>query len=163
MGKYRKKPVVIEAVQITDDWFDNDPPNILHPLDHRIEYDPVNRCVNIKTLEGTMVGKIGDWIIAGVQGEVYPCRADIFEQTYDLVKGRGVMDKDQRIAELEAELAQATTAVERTEVMYFKAEAKLERVREWLELRGYLNEHDCIVLDPTEVGDLERILAKGGE
>jgi len=44
-----------------------------------------------------------------------------------------------------------------------KCENKLERVREWLELRGYLNEHDCLVLDPTEVGDLERILAKGGE
>jgi len=120
MGKYRKKPVVIEAVQITDDWFDNDPPNILHPLDHRIEYDPVNRCVNIKTLEGTMVGKIGDWIIAGVQGEVYPCRADIFEQTYDLVKGRGVMDKDKRIAELEAQLAQATTAVEQVSCKMLK-------------------------------------------
>jgi len=90
---------------------------------------------------------------------------DIITGLEDAIIANQVMiqTRDERIAELEAQLAQATTEVERTTVMYFKAEAKLERVREWLELRGYLNEHDCIVLDPTEVGDLERILAKGGE
>ena len=60
MAKYRKKPVVIEAVQ----------------LQERIEID---------TLEGTMVGEIGDWLITGVMGEQYPCKPDIFDKTYELV------------------------------------------------------------------------------
>lgn len=61
MPKYRKKPVVVEAYQ-TD-----------------VELD-------IKTLEGIMHANIGDWIITGVQGEQYPCKPDIFEETYDLIE-----------------------------------------------------------------------------
>jgi hypothetical protein len=41
--------------------------------------------VSIKTLEGKMKGDIGDWIIQGVKGEIYPCKPDIFEATYDPV------------------------------------------------------------------------------
>ena len=59
--KYRKKPVVIEAYQ-TDSEF------------------------NIVTLEGTMHANIGDYIITGVHGEVYPCKPDTFEETYEEVK-----------------------------------------------------------------------------
>jgi len=59
--KYRKKPVVIEAYQ-TDTELD------------------------IKTLEGTMHANIGDYIITGVNGEIYPCKPDIFEKTYELVE-----------------------------------------------------------------------------
>lgn len=40
----------------------------------------------IKTLEGTMIASIGDWIIKGVNGEVYPCKPDIFEKTYEKVQ-----------------------------------------------------------------------------
>ena len=61
--KFRKKPVVIDAYQ-TD-----------------VEVD-------IPTFEGTMHASVGDWIITGVQGERYPCKPDIFEQTYDPVEGR---------------------------------------------------------------------------
>ena len=57
-SKFRKKPVVIEAYQ-------TDVP------------------VVIKTLEGDMKAEAGDWIITGVQGEQYPCKPDIFEQTYE--------------------------------------------------------------------------------
>lgn len=42
--------------------------------------------VHINTLEGTMVAQPGDWIIKGINGELYPCKPDIFEKTYDLVE-----------------------------------------------------------------------------
>jgi hypothetical protein len=81
--RFRKKPVVIEAVQITAEWFDGEHPNDLHPLG--LVIDPVTRRVEIGTLEGTMYGSEGDWIITGVKGERYPCKPDIFEATYESV------------------------------------------------------------------------------
>jgi hypothetical protein len=84
MAKYRKKPVVIEAWQITNGMFDDDHPN--PDLIQGVIYDPVARVVRVKTLEGEMVGNIGDFIIRGVQGELYPCKPDIFEVTYELVE-----------------------------------------------------------------------------
>ena len=86
--KYRKKPVVIEAVQVTDEWFDRDHPNPLHPIgspDRPLVINPRLRVIEIGTLEGTMVANVGDWIITGVKGERYPCKPDIFELTYELV------------------------------------------------------------------------------
>jgi hypothetical protein len=58
MPKFRKKPVVIEAVECTE-------------------------VTLIETLEGTMRAEVGDWIITGVKGERYPCKPDIFAATYD--------------------------------------------------------------------------------
>jgi hypothetical protein len=84
MKKYRKKPVVIEAQQIVMADFDDD-----HPNSHHIEgviYDPLNLEVVIRTLEGQMKAGIGDYIIRGVKGELYPCRADIFALTYEEVR-----------------------------------------------------------------------------
>jgi len=86
MAKYRKKPVVIEAVLITPEWFDGEHPNELHLKGRDIVTDPVARNVRIKTLEGEMIGNMGDWIITGVKGERYPCKPDIFAATYDEVK-----------------------------------------------------------------------------
>lgn len=80
MKKFRKQPVIIEAVQITEDTFDAPHPNAEHVIG--VEYDPVERCVYIDTLEGRMRGNVGDWIIRGVKGELYPCKADIFEASY---------------------------------------------------------------------------------
>lgn len=85
MEKFRKKPVVIEAVQITDKTFDEPHPNPEHI--EGVIYDPQARCVYINTLEGTHRGDLGDWIIRGVKGELYPCKPDIFEATYDKVEG----------------------------------------------------------------------------
>jgi len=82
--KYRKKPVVIEAVQITDSTFDAPHPN--HEHLGGVIYSPKERCVYIKTLEGEMRGDMGDWLITGVQGEIYPCKPDIFEKTYEKVE-----------------------------------------------------------------------------
>lgn len=81
--KFRKKPVVIEAVQITTDTFKYDHPNPAHI--RGVVYDPVNLCVYVKTLEGEMRGDITDWIIRGVKGELYPCKDEIFRATYDEV------------------------------------------------------------------------------
>lgn len=90
MARFRKKPVVIEATQITAEWFDGDHPNPLHPIG--LVFDPVRRVVEIPTLEGTMTGSEGDWIITGVKGERYPCKPDIFSATYEVASSphRGV-------------------------------------------------------------------------
>ena len=66
--KYRKKPVVIEAIQITGEWFDGNHPNLSHPADRRITYHPGGRYIEIETLEGVMRGNVGDWLIRGIQG-----------------------------------------------------------------------------------------------
>lgn len=79
--KFRKKPIVIEAVRVTEEWFDGDHPNPLHPIGLLI--DPLHRCVIIETLEGRMSAVVGDWIITGIKGERYPCKPDIFAATYE--------------------------------------------------------------------------------
>jgi len=89
MKKYRKKPVIVEAVQWFK-WGDNTIDDILHAPENR---SPCNNCeapwyshADIDTLEGTMRVCPGDWIIKGVKGEYYPCKPDIFETTYEEIK-----------------------------------------------------------------------------
>lgn len=82
--KFRKKPVIIEAVQVTDSTFDAEHPNPEHIVG--VTYDPIGRCAFIQTLEGKMRADIGDWIIRGVKGELYPCKPDIFEATYEPIE-----------------------------------------------------------------------------
>jgi hypothetical protein len=77
MEKYRKKPVVIEAVQ----WFW---PNETEGVCVNSVNEP-ERQGYIDTLEGRLIVSDGDWIIRGVNGEFYPCKPDIFEKTYELV------------------------------------------------------------------------------
>jgi len=85
--KYQKKPVVIDAIQFLDEAqriceISNFAGDII-----RVDYaDPNNPVLKIDTLEGTMTAKIGDYIIKGVKGEFYPCKPDIFEQTYEEYK-----------------------------------------------------------------------------
>lgn len=87
--KFRKKPIVVEAVQITDETFDaphGDPhTNTLHFVTPDIVYNPISRSVGIYTREGVMTGNIGDWIIKGIAGEFYACKDGIFKQTYEEV------------------------------------------------------------------------------
>lgn len=78
--KYRKKPVEIEAWLVTDDQEDNDA--LLEWLGEDAYLDEHND-IAIETLEGTMTARTGDYIIQGVQGEFYPCKPDIFAQTYE--------------------------------------------------------------------------------
>lgn len=81
--KYRKKPVVIDAHR----WNPAENPSALPDwLVRQIELNPDydGDALLIKTLEGTMRANAGDWIIKGVKGEIYPCKPDIFEATYEL-------------------------------------------------------------------------------
>ena len=80
MAKFRKKPVVIEAVQF--DGTEYCMPEILALSSQRAIRCEGGR-LQIETLEGKMWANKGDWIICGVKGEVYPCKPDIFEQTYE--------------------------------------------------------------------------------
>ena len=81
-GKFRKKPVVIEAMQFTEEsknrvfnWVS---------CNHYADWNAKDQStLRIETLEGNMTAEIGDWIIKGVKGEFYPCKPDIFAQTYD--------------------------------------------------------------------------------
>ncbi|MGG1598049.1 hypothetical protein [Paenibacillus naphthalenovorans] len=79
MGKYRKKPVVVEAWRNLDD---NGWPDWLSEAEVGREPGGV---ILIRTLEGVMRAELGDWIIRGVKGEVYPCKPDVFEATYEPV------------------------------------------------------------------------------
>ena len=87
MKRYRKKPVIIEAIQFVDE------------VDRILEIqefvgqetivvnykDKNSPTLKIDTLEGVMTASVGDYIIKGVQGEFYPCKPDIFEKTYEEV------------------------------------------------------------------------------
>jgi len=88
--KYKKKPIVIEAIQITKDMvLDNKLPKgtRLVNASHNDDDRTVSSFVGIvETLEGNMKFGIGDWIIKGVKGEFYPCKPDIFEASYNEVK-----------------------------------------------------------------------------
>lgn len=98
MAKFRKKPVVIEATQ----WLthgDNDYVRYFaDPRNKTLEgvafaNSPCEKCRRprgehgwIDTLEGGHIVCPGDWIITGVKGEMYPCKPDVFEQTYEPVE-----------------------------------------------------------------------------
>jgi len=77
-SKYRKKPVVIEAIMWTGDNWDE--------LEKWCPYGlscTNGRDIVVDTSEGKMTAKLYDWIIKGVKGELYPCKPDIFEMTYE--------------------------------------------------------------------------------
>lgn len=95
MARYRKKPVVIEAMRYPglpsvpasarldacmqfDDWM------LAHQGTNKCKYR--GDSVVIETLEGEMTALPGDWIIKGVKGELYPCKPDVFEATYEAVE-----------------------------------------------------------------------------
>ena len=65
---YRKKQIAVEARRLEED-------------------------VEIETLEGTMIGRAGDWLITGIEGEQYPCRDDIFRETYVNLDGSEIDDE----------------------------------------------------------------------
>lgn len=85
MSKFRKKPVVIDAVEwnganhlITE--------TFMKGSGATIDYSEKQLgVIKIPTLEGVMDANVGDWIIKGVKGEFYPCKPEIFEMTYEAV------------------------------------------------------------------------------
>jgi hypothetical protein len=90
MAKFRKKPVVIDAIQWTGNTFSHiaiDTFMGVFPKKSQIIGSVSNGNVKllISTLEGVMEASEGDWIIKGINGEFYPCKPDIFEKTYEAV------------------------------------------------------------------------------
>ncbi len=92
INKYRKKPVIVEAVK----WTGLNLEEIKNFVDESLLYNiydgawevgeaPVIVDMQIRTLEGNMSVSVGDYIIKGVQGEFYPCKPDIFKETYETV------------------------------------------------------------------------------
>lgn len=93
--KFRKRPVVIDAVRVSDiialatasyaaerlpDW-------VIKGFDDRLLFiQPLTEVVMVHTLEGDMRAEKQDWLIRGVRGELYPCKPDIFEATYEKVE-----------------------------------------------------------------------------
>ncbi|WP_446898624.1 hypothetical protein ACSVC9_01485 [Clostridium sp. LBM24168] len=80
MSRYRKKPVVIEAIQ----WTGKNIDEIAGFMSNGTYYYKDNKLIII-TLEGNHIASINDYIIKGVNGEFYPCKPDIFKKTYDFV------------------------------------------------------------------------------
>ena len=91
MAWYRKKPVEVQAMQ-----FYGDSTEVGHSSAWSLDRETSSK--RVKTLwilipcghEGTMQARIGDWIIKGVAGEFYPCKPEIFAQTYEYVTGCGL-------------------------------------------------------------------------
>ena len=83
--KYRKKPIVIEAIQ----WVGGiDCEKQINDFTKGVAvfFGTPPHEIRIETLEGTMTAEMGDWIIKGVKGEFYPCKPDIFEATYEPIE-----------------------------------------------------------------------------
>ncbi|MDW3926454.1 hypothetical protein QI302_02315 [Staphylococcus saprophyticus] len=86
INKAKKKPIEIEFIEYTDDTnivdlydWSNDQIEIV------FENDTLQKRLYVNTLEGDMLVNTGDYIIKGINGEVYPCKPDIFYKTYELV------------------------------------------------------------------------------
>ena len=88
MAKYRKKPVVIEAIQLTNESIIEIIKWATDYISIKIDTDENDDVIGmiIPTLEGAMKASMNDYIIKGIQGEFYPCKPDIFEQTYELIE-----------------------------------------------------------------------------
>lgn len=112
--RFRKRPVVIEAVQFTghngteiEQWSGGKA--VASPVLEPTQANPTGAYLQIATLEGPMIAIVSDWIIRGVKGEFCSCRADIFEMTYEsaegtLVIGEGVREgvREQVLLDFEA-------------------------------------------------------------
>ena len=85
MPKWRKKPVVVEAIQwsgnktVMADWC------VKENTNRRVQFNE-DKTLTIETLEGNHIANLNDYIIKGVKGEIYPCKPDIFEMTYEKVE-----------------------------------------------------------------------------
>ncbi len=77
--KFRKKPIVIEAIQ----WKGYDKEEIDKFVGKELDYTESDTGLVIHTLEGDMTAYCFDWIIKGIKGEFYPCKPDIFKETYE--------------------------------------------------------------------------------
>ena len=89
INKYRKKPIIVEAVVWTGNNIDEIKELAKNAVEHIIF---VNNNLYIETLEGNMNVSVGDYVIKGIAGEFYPCKPDIFKKTYETISM--VLDND---------------------------------------------------------------------
>ncbi len=80
--KYRKKPVVIEACEWTGEMTDE----LMKFMSGTKHFITTGKKMVIETLEGNMEASLGDFIIKGIHGELYPCKPDIFWKTYEQIE-----------------------------------------------------------------------------
>lgn len=124
--EYRKKPVVIEAfkygIEPRPDWFNDKVTSnkIITYVGTDIRDSSQYYC-EIKTLEGIMRGNCGDYIIKGVQGEVYPCKPDIFEMTYEIASTSSQTLKENHIVDTN-EMVSSQTEISDEEIEKFAEE-----------------------------------------
>lgn len=112
MGQFKKKPVIIEAMRLP--LTNEDPPGELFQwLDDNskdLEWESGrDETLIIHTMEGSMTARPGDWIIRGVRGELYPCKPDIFEETYASLEE---INRHEEVEELRAALWEFVELVE---------------------------------------------------
>lgn len=88
--KYKKKPVEIEAFQYDGDFLNREGNFYIPTWGIKAYREGIlffdGPTLKVKTLEGDMVASVNDFIIQGVNGEIYPCKPDIFEKTYELAE-----------------------------------------------------------------------------
>ena len=137
-AKFRKKPVVIEAVQFTGgrenreavlDFMGTAPEGLIPNGVMRV--DGVGWSVVIHTLEGVMFGNAGDWIIRGVKGELYPCKPDIFVATYEPV----ATPTPGRAAEPDTDEDEALAAARQLETLGDHRTFRASTVRKLIEMK----------------------------
>lgn len=91
MAQYRKKPVVIDAIRFNG----TNENEVADFVGENLHITP-DGFIFIHTLEGSMAVSYGDYVIKGVRGEFYPCKPDIFEQTYESVESQKELDEAAR-------------------------------------------------------------------
>jgi hypothetical protein len=121
MSKWRKKSIVIEAEQFypepimaTSEMF----------MEYPVQKDERGYFLVIPTLEGNHRADMGDWIITGIKGEKYPCKPDIFEETYEpdyVMQGFYKIEDDNYISSLHKRIKELETEIERQLVIQMKA------------------------------------------
>jgi uncharacterized protein (UPF0335 family) len=128
--EYRKKPVVIEAVQLEQ----NNAIEVARWCGGEAKFmSPAMPSVFIRTLEGTMRADVGDFIIKGVQGEFYPCKPDIFAATYD--------EADDECIRLAAYIESLEAEVKRSHDAVLALTGRVERLE--AECDALLAEHEA--------------------
>lgn len=98
MTKYVKKPIPVDVWKITSEYSEyyhgNIPDWVQEAFKDNTIYLSISGKLVVSTLEGSICGNIGDYLIKGVQGELYPCRKDIFEETYEEYDERQETNED---------------------------------------------------------------------
>lgn len=187
--RFRKKPIVIEAVKYAGNG-NVEPRGAVPPWMHNAFADGTLRSTNgndplvVRTLEGDMTVAIGDWIIRGVKGEIYPCKPDIFSATYHPVEASDKIDLTDAVREaivasreydpdfstleqiqmLRESFRESQLAVRRLSEQLTATNSRLAKVREFQPdlskassaLRFIANEPD-FVPSPAGIDELRRI------